>query len=68
MFSNLNAGSYFNMSNALLRKFSIFGFKVSSPKCSIYKLNAADVVLFSKKHENLNFQLKNHAFLNEIDG
>jgi len=67
-FVRLNKGSYFNLSNALLKKCSLFEFRVSSPNAEIFILSAPDIVLHSKKNEELTKVLKTHAYLCEVDG
>lgn len=44
-FARINEGGYFNLSSALLKKFSIFEFSVSSKRADLIILNAADLVL-----------------------
>jgi hypothetical protein len=68
LFSNINSGGYFNLSSALLEKFSLFEFVVSSETADFFILNAADLVLLSKKSEDIFFALQNHAALLAVDG
>jgi hypothetical protein len=51
-----------------LKKFSLFEFVVSSKKVDLLILNAADLVLLSKKCEDLYYALETHAVLYEVDG
>eukprot|EP00347_Sterkiella_histriomuscorum_P014633 403360135 len=67
-FAKINEGGYFNLSSALLKKFSLFEFVVSSKKCDLLILNASDLVAQSKKCEDLYFALESHAVLYEVDG
>lgn len=41
----LKKKSYFNISNAILKKFSLFEFVVSSEHADLLVINAADLVL-----------------------
>ncbi len=56
-FAKINAGGYFNLSSAMLKKFSMFEFVISSKKADMLILNAADLVLQSRKSEDLYFAL-----------
>ncbi|CDW87544.1 voltage-gated ion channel superfamily [Stylonychia lemnae] len=67
-FGRINEGGYFNLSSALLKKFSLFEFIVSSKKVDLLILNAADLVFLSKKCEDLYYALETHAVLYEVDG
>ena len=46
----------------------MFEFVVLSAKAEMLILNAADLVLQSKKSEDLYFALQSHAVLYEVDG
>jgi hypothetical protein len=48
-FIKLPKGSFFNISNAFLKKFSLFEFVVASDYADLLILNAPDAVLLAKK-------------------
>lgn len=56
------------MSNAILKKFSLFNFMVSSDSAELLILNAADLALMSKQNNELYIALKSHAILYQVDG
>ena len=56
-FARINEGGYFNLSSALLKKFSLFEFAVLSKKAELLILNSADLVLQSRKSEDLYYAL-----------
>jgi CRP-like cAMP-binding protein len=62
-FMKINKGGYFNLSNSILKKFSLFDFEVSSDSAELLILNAADLALLSKKNEEIYIALKSHAIL-----
>jgi hypothetical protein len=62
-FAKISKGGYFNLSNAILKKFSLFDFVVTSESAEIYLLNAADLALLSRRNEDLYITLKSHAIL-----
>jgi hypothetical protein len=67
-FCKINKGGYFNLSNAILKKFSLFDFVVASESAEIYLLNGADLALLCKKNEDLYITIKSHAILYQVDG
>jgi CRP-like cAMP-binding protein len=68
LFTTINKGGYFNLSNAILKKFSLFEFIVASESAELYILNAADLALMSKTNQELYLALKSHAILYQVDG
>lgn len=68
LFAKIEAGGYFNLSSALLKKFSLFEFRVHSDTANLYVLDGRDLISQSKKSEDLYYALQSHAILYEVDG